>query len=58
MDDGRMLNWHPPQPVAFNLVEAKWRCNRAVPRRRAIMGNVIGRRNGAYQPQNTHVALD
>jgi hypothetical protein len=58
MEDGRMLNWHPPQPVAFNLVEAKWRCNNAVPRRRAIMGNLVSRPNGAYQPQNARAALD
>lgn len=23
MDDGRRLMWHPPQPVAFTLLEAK-----------------------------------
>src|SRR5664279_77672 len=46
MDDGRELQWHPPQPVAFSLVEAKKLCDRAVPARSHILGNLVGRDNG------------
>lgn len=58
MDDERELQWHPPQPVAFSLVEAKRLCDRAVPRRLGIIGNLESRSNGTYQPTNQHKALD
>lgn len=57
MDDGRELQWHPPQPVAFSLVEAKALCDRAVPSRRRIMANLHRRPNDTYDPPNQHAAL-
>lgn len=58
MDDGRMLNWHPPQSVAFNLVEAKRHCDRSVSRRRSILGNLHARANDSYGPSNSQALLD
>jgi hypothetical protein len=56
--DGRELRWYPPQPIAFSLIEAKRLCDRAVPRRRRIMGNLSRRENDTYGPQNAQVTLD
>lgn len=58
MDDGTLLNWHPPQPVTFNLIEAKRRRDRGESQRRAIMGNLRGRKNGSVGPANPSAALD
>jgi hypothetical protein len=60
MDGGRRLMWHPPQPVVFNLIEAKRHRDRGVRQRRAIMGNLIRRRgnSGDLMPANAHAALD
>jgi hypothetical protein len=56
---GDRLMWHPPQPVAFNLLEAKRQRDPAVRQRRSIMGNLIARPHGiGRQPRNTHSALD
>lgn len=57
LEDGRRLMWHPPQPVAFNLVEAKRYQDRGVRTRLSIMGNLTAREEG-YQPGNTHRAID
>lgn len=58
MDDDRELQWHPPQPVAFSLVEAKKLSDRAVPRRRQIIGSLKRRDNDTYMPQNSRTTLD
>lgn len=58
MDDGRMLNWHPPQSVAFNLVEAKRLCDRSAPRRRSIIGNLHTRPNDSFGPANSQALID
>src|SRR3954463_7789484 len=58
MDDGRELQWHPPQPVAFSLVEAKRLCDRAVPARRQIVGTLRRRDNDPFEPVNSHRTLD
>ncbi|MFN8204571.1 MAG: hypothetical protein U0S48_18600 [Solirubrobacteraceae bacterium] len=58
MDDERQLDWHPPQPVAFSLVEAHKLVRRAVPKRRNIIDNLKRRTNDAYGPQNSHRTLD
>jgi hypothetical protein len=58
MDNGVRLMWHPPQPVAFNLVEAKRHGDRGVRRRRGIMGSLKARSDGGYQPINSRTALD
>jgi hypothetical protein len=58
MDDGRMLNWHPPQAVAFHLIEAKRLCDRAVPKRRRLIGNLATRPNESYGPPNSRTPLD
>lgn len=51
--------YHPPQPVAFNLIEAKGHGDRGVARRRSITGNLKGPdRNGHYRPQNSHAVID
>jgi hypothetical protein len=50
--------WHPPQPVTFNLLEAKRHRDRGVHRRRSIMGNLVARADGAVGPANSHAALD
>lgn len=56
--DGRRLMWHPPQPVTFNLLEAKRHRDRGVSQRRNIMGNLVARSDGAVGPANAHAALD
>jgi hypothetical protein len=43
LDDGRVLMWHSPQPVAFNLIESKAFRDRGVRARRSIMGNLARR---------------
>jgi hypothetical protein len=58
MDDGVKLMWHPPQPVTFNLIEAKRYGDRGVASRRSIMGNLTARPDGGYEPLNGHAALD
>ena len=56
--DGRKLMWWPPQPVAFNLLEAKRHRDRGVSQRPRIMGNLVARGDGSLQPSNAHAALD
>lgn len=56
--DGRRLAWHPPQPVVFNLIEAKRHRDPGVRQRRAIFGNLIARSDGSHGPANSHAALD
>lgn len=58
MDDGRELQWLPPVPVAFSLVEAKRLSDRGVPRRKSVVGNLRRRDNGTYGPTNPQRALD
>jgi hypothetical protein len=59
MPDGRLLAYHPPQPVAFNLIEAKRHRDRGAAQRRSIMGDLKGPDgNGHYRPQNSHAVLD
>jgi hypothetical protein len=59
LDDGGRLLWWPPQPVAFNLLEAKRHRDRGVRQRRRIMGNLVARPDGSgLQPSNAHAALD
>ena len=60
LSDGRQLAWHPPQRVAFSLVEARKLCRRAAPKRRNIMGSLVRRPDDdrAYMPANSRAALD
>jgi hypothetical protein len=58
LEDGRKLMWHPPQPVAFNLMEAKEHQNRGVKERRIIMSSLVARGDGGYQPGNNRRAID
>lgn len=58
MPDGRMLNWHPPQPVAFSLVEARRLCDRVVAKRLNIIGNAPPRPNGSVGPDNPRAVAD
>jgi hypothetical protein len=50
MDDGRELLWYPPQPVAFNLVEAKRARDRGAKSRRNIMAKLKKRPSGGGIP--------
>ena len=58
LPDGRILAYHPPQPVTFNLVEAKRHRDRGARQRRSIMGNLEVDRNGQYRPLNSHSVID
>jgi hypothetical protein len=58
MDDGRLLHWYPPQPVAFNLVEAKRKRDRGEAQRRSILGNLRARKGGSFGPVNSSATLD
>jgi hypothetical protein len=59
MPDGQVLAYHPPQPVAFNLVEAKRHRDRGVKQRRAILGNLkMPDANGHRRPQNSAAVID
>lgn len=59
LSDGRVLAYHPPQPVAFNLIEAKRHRDRGAAQRRSIIGNLRGPDdNGHYRAQNPHALVD
>lgn len=59
MDDGRELVWYPPQPVAFNLVEAKRARDRGAKSRRNIMAKLRKRPSGdGVQPINSTTVLN
>lgn len=58
LPDGRVLAYHPPQPVAFNLIEAKRHRDRGASQRRAILGNLRASKDGNYRPHNSHAAVD
>jgi hypothetical protein len=58
MPDGRVLAYHPPQPVTFNLIEAKRHRDRGARQRRSIMGNLEVDRDGQYRPLNSHAVID
>ncbi len=57
LDSGDLFAWNAPQPVVFNLVEAKKRLDRAVPRREAIMSRLV-RRGDTLRPRSSRIALD
>lgn len=40
LPDGRVLAYHPPRPVAFNLIESKRHRDRGARRRHAVVGNL------------------
>ncbi len=46
MEDGRVLMWHPPQAVAFALVDAKTYRDRGRKQRLALMSHLKLRRDG------------
>ena len=59
LPDGRMLAYHPPQPVAFNLLEAKRHGDRGAKQRRAIVGNLkAADADGNSRPQNSAAVID
>jgi hypothetical protein len=58
MPEGGVLMWHSPQPVAFNLIEARHYRDRGRKRRLSIMGNLERRRDGSYAPRNPRAAID
>jgi hypothetical protein len=58
MEVGGMLMWHPPQPVAFNLIEAKRYRDRGARRRVTIMSKVKRRPDGTVGPENPRAVID
>jgi hypothetical protein len=57
--DGRVLAYHPPQPVTFNLLEAKRHRDRGARQRGAIFGNLKAPDdNGHSRPHNLSAVLD
>jgi hypothetical protein len=59
MDDGKELLWYPPQPVAFNLIEAKRARDSGVKSRRNIMAKLKRRSSGReLQPTNSTTVLN
>jgi hypothetical protein len=59
MEDGRLLMWYSPQPVAFSLIEPKRYRDRGVRKRRAIMAKLRTRPDGeSYGPENPSPAID
>ena len=58
LDDSRVLNWHPPQPVAFAVIEAARYVTRGERQRRRIMGSLRARPNAAYEPPNSRAVID
>jgi hypothetical protein len=58
LEGGERLMWHPPQPVAFNLLQAKRNRDRGVRLRRSIMGNLSRRADPTVEPLNSHAAID
>ncbi len=59
MDDGRELLWYPPQPVAFNLVEAKRARDRGARSRHNIIMKLKKRPSGdGVQPVNSTTVLN
>lgn len=59
LDDGSRLIWHPPQPVAFNLVEAKRFRDRGVKARTNIMAKLKKRPSGdELSPTNSGATID
>lgn len=53
LPDGDVLHWHPPMPVAFNLVQAERFRERGVKSRERIMGNLKRRQDGARGPSTS-----
>jgi hypothetical protein len=64
LSDGRLLMWHPPQPVAFNLIEAKGHRDRGLRQRVSIISKLKKHPPGGahnedqYRPANSHAAID
>ena len=60
LGDGQTILWHPPQPVAFALLEAKRYRDRGARERRGIMGNLSAREGppGRLSPQNSRKVID
>jgi hypothetical protein len=58
MADGRVMMWHPPHPIAFNLLEAQRFAERGARKRVNIVSKLARREGGTYGPANDHAALD
>lgn len=59
LPDGSVVAYHPPQPVAFNLLEAKRHRDGGVKQRRAILGNLEAPdANGQRRPQDSAAVID
>jgi hypothetical protein len=56
--EGPEIQWYPPQPVAFALLEAKRLCDRAVPLRHEIVGDLRQRINDTVGPRDPAEAVD
>jgi hypothetical protein len=58
MDDNRVLMWHPPQAVAFGLVDAKTYRDRGSKQRRSLMSQIRVRRDGNPGFPNPSAVID
>jgi hypothetical protein len=56
--DDRLVYWPSPQPIAFNLIEAKRARDRGARARRSILSQLERRADGAYSPPNPTKTLD
>lgn len=58
MDDTRILMWHPPQPIAFSLIEAHRHAELGAKRRRKVMSGLKKRKDGEWSPASSSAAVD
>lgn len=59
LPNGEVLHWHPPMPVAFNLIQAQGFRQRGVKSRERIMGHLKRRRDDASGPSaSTNTVID
>src|SRR3954447_11484613 len=59
LPDGRILAYHPPQPVAFNLIEAKRHRDQGARDRKAIIAGLQGPdQNGHVRPTDSRAVID
>lgn len=56
--EGNVFFYHPPQPIFFNLIEAKRHRDRGVSQRRAIMGNLRVDKHGRLMAGKSKAVMD
>jgi hypothetical protein len=58
LPNGEVFYYYPPQPVAFNLIEAKRHRDRGSKQRRTIMGNLTADPHGRLMPTKSDAVMD